>query len=166
MKKQCRFLIALLLLSLAFLPSCKGARLRNDVSALALCEFAIARLDDGVEYLVADEEYLGDYFKIPESVLDYSIHFAADGNNLNEFGIFHIQKGHADEMEELLEDYLEDSWERNQSWYDSYIPKETPKLRDAEVKVYGNYVMYAILDKDARKIFFDAVKEALKEPKG
>ena len=52
--------------------------------------------------------------------------------------------------------------ERIETWYDSYIAQETPKLRDAEVKVFGNYAVYAIASKEDRAAFFDAVENALR----
>ena len=79
------------------------------------------------------------------------------------FGFFHVTDGNADSMEALLKDYLTRSYEKNQSWYDSYIPKEIPKLRDAEVKVFGNYVIYTICSKEDRAAVFSAVADLLKQ---
>ena len=89
--------------------------------------------------------------------------FATDGNNLDEIGIYQVTDGNANAMKTVLEDYLEDSLTRNQSWYESYIPKEIPKLRDAEVKVFGNYVIYAICSKEDRAAVFSAVADLLKQ---
>ena len=89
--------------------------------------------------------------------------FATDGNNLDEIGIYQVTDGNANAMKTVLEDYLEDSLARNQSWYESYIPKEIPKLRDAEVKVFGNYVIYAICSKEDRAAVFSAVADLLKQ---
>ena len=66
-------------------------------------------------------------------------------------------------MAKLLRDYLAQAYEDNRVWYDSYMPEETPKLRDAEVKVFGNYVVYAIYSSADKATLFDAVKAALAE---
>ncbi|MBQ1963425.1 MAG: hypothetical protein II369_04835, partial [Clostridia bacterium] len=63
----------------------------------------------------------------------------------------------------VLEKYLADSFTKNQTWYDSYIPTETPKLRDAEVKIFGNYVIYVIADKEDRTALLSTVEELLKQ---
>ena len=128
-------LACLLLFSLA---SCQNTNYRNDAKVGDLAVTATNALKDGVEYRTADEGYLDDYFETPAYVLSYTVRFAADTNNLNEIGIYHVEDGKADEMAKLLEDYLSDQLARNQTWYDSYIPQEVPKLRDAQVKVFGN----------------------------
>ncbi len=114
----------------------------------------------GTDYLAAHNELLSDYLDLssfPEGELRYS----SDGNDLDEFGIWHLTDGRMGELSALLEDYLSESYRRNQAFFDSYIPKETPKLRDAEVRVMGNYVAYAVLSPDRREAFFSALREAL-----
>ena len=41
------------------------------------------------------------------------------------------------------------------------MPGERPKLDSAEVKIVGNYVMYAILSDSDRTAAFDAFSKAL-----
>ena len=82
---------------------------------------------------------------------------------MDEFGIFHVTDGNAEDLETELEDYLEESYEQNKDWYDSYMPEETPKLRDAQVKVFGNYVVYVILSEADCEAAFEAVEKALKK---
>ena len=114
----------------------------------------------GNAYLEAHNELLSDYLDLssfPEGELRYS----PDGNDLDEFGVWHLTDGRTGELSALLEDYLRESYRRNQAFFDSYIPKETPKLRDAEVRVMGNYVAYAVLSPDRRESFFTSLREAL-----
>ena len=132
----------------------------NELRAEELARDVQNALSD-TAFLSADVDYLADYFQMPDGMSDYKICFASDGNNLNEFGIWHTANGTPKEIKLLMEGYLKDSLERNQSFYDSYIPGETPKLRDAEVRVYGNYVAYAILNDADRKIFFNTVEQDL-----
>ena len=152
-------LACLLLLSAA---ACQNVNYRNDVKVGPLAEAATNALSDGVEYRTADEGYLDDYFTTPDYVLSYTVRFAADTNNLNEIGIYHVEDGKANDMAKLLEDYLADQLANNQTWYDSYIPQEVPKLRDAQVKVFGNYAVYVILSKTDRGTALDAIEKALK----
>ncbi len=153
-------LCALLLLSLL---SCGASNYSDDVTALAISEKAISSLGARVDYMTADEGYLDDYFKIPGYVTEHTVFFATEGNNIDEFGIFHVSDGNGKDMKELLEDYLERAYEKNREWYDSYIPEETPKLRDAEVKIFGNYAIYAIAYEDDRALFFGIVEDMLKQ---
>lgn len=160
-----RFLCLLCALaSLSLLPACaKQSSYRNDLSISALTESVRNSLNHQIEYKRADASYLDDYFKRPDFVQEQDIYFASDGNNLNEFGIFRVAEGKAEEMENHLRSYLSASLEKNRDFYDSYIPKETAKLRDAEVRRFGNYVSYAILDKTSRGNFFSAIEESLKQ---
>ena len=161
MKKSLLILLSLaLLLSLA---SCQGKNYTDDVAVLPLVENAISALGDDLDFSTAQSGYLDDYFTTPSYVTDSVIQFATSGNNLDEVGIFHVTAGNAKEMASLLEDYLSRSYEANQAWYDSYIPQETPKLRDAEVKAFGNYVVYAILSSSDRTVFFNGIEAELSE---
>ena len=156
-----RILPALLSLALLFsLASCKSDSYLDDVKVNTLSDAVITALND-TDYTTADDGFLDDYFTTPDYVTDYTVCFATEGNNLNEFGIYHVTAGNAETMKGLLQKYLTDSYAKNQSWYDSYIPEETPKLRDAEVKVFGNYVVYAICSKEARATVFSSVEGQL-----
>jgi len=159
-----RILFTLLSISLLFsLASCgESANYADGVSAKALSDTATAALGDGIAYLTAENGFFDDYFAMPTYVTDSSVRFAPDTNNLNEFGVFHVENGKASAMKDVLRSYLSECLERNGSWYDSYIAQETPKLRDAEVKVFGNYAVYAIASKNDRATFFGAVENALK----
>ncbi|MBR2019206.1 MAG: DUF4358 domain-containing protein [Clostridia bacterium] len=159
-----RILFTLLSISLLFsLVSCgESANYADGVSAKALSDTATAALGDGIAYLTAENGFFDDYFAMPTYVTDSSVRFAPDTNNLNEFGVFHVEAGKANDMKDVLKEYLSECLERNGSWYDSYIAQETPKLRDAEVMVFGNYAVYAIASKEDRAAFFDAVENALK----
>lgn len=150
------FLSLLMLLSLS---ACKSYA--DDIDTDNLATVGLNALVDGIDYAEADDGFLDDYFIVPAWVTDYEIYLAPTASNINQVGVYHVQDGHAEELETILSDYLKKSYEDNGNWYNSYIPKETPKLRDAEVKVFGNYVVYAILNQTDREVFFGAVEEAL-----
>ena len=151
-----------LLLLFCTLVSCNGPmRYRNDVEPKSLINHAVDTLDDGIRYAEDDEEHFDPYFQMPEDVDEVEIRYATDGSHINEVGVLHV-KGNADAAAELLEGYLSRTLEERREFYDSYIPNETPKLRDAEVHTYGSYVVYAVLDKPAREAFFKSIREQLK----
>lgn len=156
-----RFLLLLFAVTLLFCTSgCNKASYRDDLPVNAISGPVIASLAD-TDYSTADEGFLDDYFQTPDYVKESIICFANEGNNLNEFGIYRVTDGNASQMKTVLEKYLSDSYAKNQSWYDSYIPEETPKLRDAEVKVFGNYVAYAIFSQEGRNTVFETIEEML-----
>lgn len=157
MKKIITVLLALSLLLLTV--ACNNTAYKNDVTAEALAETAITALNDGKEYSTADADFLDSYFTKPAYVTESVIRFSTDGNDLNEFGIYHVTDGNAEAMKSYLSKYLTDFYDLYNA---NYLPEETPKLRDAEVKVFGNYVVYAMLNDTDRATFFGAVENALK----
>jgi len=155
-----RFVIFLLSLS-ALLSLCGCQSYADDLDADDLAEAGLRALSDQIEYLEAEDNFLDDYFVTPSYVTDFDVYLAPTASNINQVGVYHVRDGHAEEMEAILRDYLDRSYAENGSWYDSYIPRETPKLRDAEVRVFGNYVVYAILNENDRVTFFDTVESLL-----
>ncbi|MBQ8432040.1 MAG: DUF4358 domain-containing protein [Clostridia bacterium] len=158
--------VSLALLLLFALPSCGDSTTFADgISVTTLGEAAVSALNDQKDYTQAGSGYLDDFFSVPDYVTEHTVLFSTEGNDINEIGIFHVTDGNAQAMATLLSKYLTDSYEQNAAWYDSYIPQETPKLRDAEVQVFGNYVLYGILSEADRTTVFDALREALTEGK-
>ncbi len=162
MKKILCLCLALITLALPLVSCSKDYA--DDVSVDDLRDALEDSLTGTVpEYSLADKGYLDDYFTIPDYVSDYVICFSTPGDNLDEFGIFHVTEDNADDLKDKLEDYLSDSYDQNLNWYNSYMPEETPKLRDAEVKVFGNYVVYTVLSDEDAKAAFEAVENKLKK---
>jgi hypothetical protein len=99
----------------------------NSVSAHELAEEAEEAISYS-DFRSADSNWLNDYVTLPDNLTDYEIRFSSDGNNLNEFGIWHVRTDQIAPMEASLRAYLAESLLRNRSFYDSYIPEETPIL--------------------------------------
>ncbi len=136
----------------------------DDLTPDALAQRIGEALEDGVDYVKDDSDFMKDYFPLPDGVDAHTVHYARDTNNINEFGIYHVTGEGMEELKAMLtESYLKASYLANRDWYDSYIPQETAKLRDAEVRTYGNYIVYAILDRDERETLFATVEDALRQ---
>ncbi len=156
-----RILTALLATLLLFsLASCTETSYKNDVPVASLADTAVSALNDGKQYSTADADFLDSYFAKPDYVTESVIRFSTDGNDLNEFGVYHVTDGNTDAMKAALSDYLTEFYELYNA---NYLPEETPKLRDAEVKVFGNYVVYAMLNDTDRANLFASIENALKE---
>jgi DNA phosphorothioation-dependent restriction protein DptG len=160
MKRILICLLALLMLSVA-VTSCQKGNYTDSADVNALADTAISVLNPEIKYLTPDEFYLVDYFDTPTYVKSYTLRRAMIGNNLNEIGIYHVEEGKAEEMKNVLENYLDTCYNTNKTWYESYIPQEVPKLRDAQVKVFGNYVVYVILNQEDRAAVLNAIESAL-----
>ena len=157
-----RFLICLFALSfLLSLCSCNGAEYANDRNVSDLIADAEAALDGADAYRAQADDLLADYFTLPDYVTSVEYRLSKDGNNIDEFGIYQVTDGNAKALKRLVEDYLSKSYEQNQAYCDSYNPQQTPKLRDAEVKVFGNYVIYSFLNENDTEAFYDAIKNEI-----
>ena len=78
-------------------------------------------------------------------------------------GIFHApNEGDAKKLKEITQRYLDGLLEEKGAFIGSYAPKELEKLENAEARIFGNYVAYAILSEDDRKLFFDTIEAKLK----
>lgn len=143
------------------LGSChKKEAYTDELSAKEVADGAVSAMDE-TSLLSAERDYLDDYILVPEGMTDREIRFSPDGNNLDEIGVWHVPADETKRVHSLLEEYLDRSLERNRAFYDSYIPQETAKLRDAEVKTFGNYVVYAIMNESNRSAFFESVGKIL-----
>lgn len=156
-------LTALLILTVLLLSGCmkskpNAQRYRSSLSAAGLADAAGTALPG--EFRTADADYLTDYVTLPQAGMTLCVRVATGGDCIDEYGVLHTDTD-AEGAERLLREYLTRSYEQNRTFYDSYIPAETPKLRDAEVRRFGDYVVYAVLSPAERKTFFSAVKNAL-----
>lgn len=152
-----KILIFLLLATLLLCSCAKQNSYTDDFSVKALAMKGMGALETN-EFNSADKSYLDDWFTAPDYIRDSVIYFASDANNHDQFGIYHVTEGNAKAMASLLADYLDDCYENYNSLYN---PEELPKIRDAQVKVYGNYVVYAVFDEADRVAFLTAVENAL-----
>ncbi len=160
MKKDFIKLIALMLVAAALcalLAGCGGGKAKN-VPVSELADKVCAALGKG-DMADPGANYVRGYMrKTPEEIGEYIILKNVMGTNIDEFGIFKAGTMDAAAIKEMVDAYikiLQDSWM-------NYQPEEEPKLKGAEVKTVGDYVMYVILsdaDKDtAFKAFSDALK--------
>jgi len=90
---------------------------------------------------------------------DYIVNINAYGTSVDEFGIFKgSDKAQTTAIADAVKTYLQ---LRIDTWIPEYMPEEFPKLENAEYKVVGNYVMYAVLSDSEREAAFSSFEGAL-----
>jgi len=156
MKKIVALLLSVLMLS-ALLCACGSSAKDVPVADLVTAvSGAIGATDALVD---PGESYVKGYMKKDAAEIgDYAIRKNVMGTNIDEFGIFKAGTMQAKDLQAMCESYLQilrDSWM-------NYQPEEEPKLSGAEVRVVGDYVMYAILSDADRSAAFAAFESALK----
>ncbi len=158
---------ALLLLTVLFLAALVGCAngqktYRSDVDVHALAEACGAKLASTSLMADADEDYLRYRMGLSESFLPNAvIRIQNAGTALDEFGILRAPDNLSPVLvEDTVKAYLD---ARNEEWTGLYLAEEYPKLRDAEYKVFGQYVVYAILsEEDRAALFAEAEAQLLK----
>lgn len=165
-KKAATAAILALLSAVFILSACNKEGYKKEINtqeiASALCE----KTPTESAWINEDQYFIEEYVDIPEYIKESSIYYAQNTNDLDEFGIFWVEDGKENATRMLLtQGYLQKRYAENKTWYDSYMPTETPKLRDAEVRIYGNCVVYAVLSAEQRTAFFAECEKLLKEQK-
>ncbi len=158
--------LILILASLFSLCACgkdsgTKAEYKTDVAVSDLAE-QVTAVNDSWTFVAMDENYIAGAMKLDVSgYADYVVNINGFGTNVDEYGIFKAKdEASVDAVKADAENYLKF---RLDTWMEEYMPEEKPKLENAEVKVCGLYVMYAILDDTSRADAFAAFETALKK---
>lgn len=161
MKRSVSILIALTLVFALSLSACGGGAVKNDVPVSELGNSIDSVIDSEGDLLDAPESYITSNMKLDlTTVGEYTVKINSRGVNIDEYGIFKAADDtQLQQLQTMVKDYLQF---RIDSWMVEYMPEEFPKLQNAEVKVVGNYVMYAILSDSSKKAAFSAFEDALK----
>ncbi len=155
-KKTISLLLAIIALA-ALLAGCGGSKVK-DVPVNELADKVAAALGKS-DMADPGANYVKGYMKhSPEEIGDYVILKNVMGTSIDEFGVFKAGTMDAAAIKEMIEGYLkilQDSWM-------NYQPEEKPKLDGAEIRVVGDYVIYAILSEADREAAFAAFEKELK----
>ena len=120
-------------------------------------------LRDGQEYTEFESTHKEFYFDDTEHYDDCSLLYSRDVNDVSEIGVFHApDAGNAGELVKDCQEYLDDLRTSTRAFVESYAPEELPKLDNAEVRRFGNYVAYAVLPTDKAEDFFDNLEKLLR----
>ena len=153
--------ILLILAAALSLGACgKKAAWRSDVPLSTLAETVEKHLDGG-SLAAMQESYLKGAMKLDPAIFaDWLVKVNAYGANIDEYGIFKApDEAGVAAVKQAAEDYLK---LRRDTWMEEYMPEEKPKLTQAEVKVCGLYVIYAIVSDDVRGKILTDFENALK----
>ena len=161
MKKKSTLLIVFVLVLSMLLTACGGGSVKNDVAVSELGKAIDEAIGNSGDMVDAPGSYITSSMKLDLSnVSEYTVKINSRGVNIDEYGIFKAaDEAQLKELQTLVDNYLKF---RIDTWMVEYMPEELPKLQNAEVKVVGNYVMYAILSDSGKSAAFSAFEDALK----
>lgn len=159
MKDKKRYFCVAVCLAL-MLVGCGEEKYADGVSCDAVAA-AMARAV-GEQYEELESGYMEFYFEDAEGYDDVSLCYSVDGEDVGEIGVFHAQsEDAADELERECAEYISELQSTSRAFLSSYAPHELTKLEGAEVRRFGRYVIYAVLDSDAAQRAFDAARSML-----
>ncbi len=147
---------------LLLLPACgeKPVTYRTDATAQDIIDNCAVSLECCSLLNPVDEDYLTYRMKLDASAADsYAVYVQNAGSSLDEIGIFRATDEDTAALETMVQTYLKN---RNDEWTGMYLVEEYPKLRDAEYRVIGKYVVYGILSEEDKATFFEGVDAYLK----
>ena len=158
--------LTVVLLLLSILISLIGCRQKgsylDSVPCADLASNALEQIPLDLGYEAYDSEHV-DYFFGNQLYDDHALYYSVKSADINEVGIFHANdKKSAGELHDKISEYLKKELEENKAFIESYAPKEIKKLENAEVRSFGNYVVFVVLDEEDKALFFDTVEILLK----
>ena len=156
-------LILIFALTSSLLISCGKGSYKDDVSLDTISQKieSLVSVDGG--YTKLSEDYLQFYFELPAEVTEKVVVQSSKSEDITEFGIFKADKKNIDELEDAIEDYIDEQEDVLVPQVNMYAPEQAPKIENASVKVFGNYVVYLVMEKDDQRAVYDAIEALLKK---
>ena len=127
--------------------------LYNAISDSFYTEGGVNILDDDIILEFVDEK--------PSYLIDHLVIKAKIAKNINEIGIFRVEKGSTNEMKDLVERYVSILQESYRAM--DYFPEEIEKINNARVKVLGSYVIYSFLNERDTESFYNAIENEIRK---
>ena len=137
--------------------------LRSDLTAAQLADACLTSVSSAGMLGGADEDYIR--FRLFPDETPYescAVYIQNAGTSIDEIGIVKAKDGDTAALKAAVDDYLT---RRNEEWTGQYLVEEYPKLRDADSKVIGDYVVYVILSDSDKNAFYSSVETSLKSAK-
>lgn len=152
-------ILALSIALMCLLSSCaKTTEYRDDLP----CSELTAILDSDKDFSSYGDEKIKYFFEDTHLADSYSIIYSTEPTDIDELGVFHTQDGDsAKALYDIVVRYIDDMRKNDSAFISSYAPEELPKLDKAEVRIFGNYVVYAILDDSHRQQAFNDLASLL-----
>ncbi len=154
--------ILLTAIAAAVLTSCAKVGYTDSISCRDIVNTVIETADGENEYEPFETSHIEHYFKSTDKYDDYYAVYSTDTSDIDEIGIFHASsKDNAEALVKECRSYIEELQENSRAFIASYAPEELPKLDGAQVRRFGNYVIYTVLDEEHTNEIFEQVKKRL-----
>ncbi len=147
-----------LLLPMILISCRKGPKYKNDVP----CDELTAPFVSAEFHSSYKEDKIKFFFENTSLATDHSLIYSTEPTDIDEFGVLRADTpSDAKELGNIVNRYIEDMQKNDRAFIASYAPEELPKLDGARVRVFGNYVAYAILSEDEQEDFLSGIEAKL-----
>ncbi len=128
---------------------------KNDITAVEFAERFDSILLNGTKLTAVDDDYINGMLELNlNDVTEYVLKIQTSGTEVDQYGIFKTtSETKAEELADSVQSYLQmlsDNWQNF-----NYLPEEMPKIKAAEVKSAGLYVVFVIATEDEKTAIFD-----------
>ncbi len=141
--------------------SCAAKGYADTLSCEEISNALISKILPSYDYKVYTQEEISLLLDKDIEYDDCCFMYSSSSDDISEIAVFHSQT--PDILFDEISEYAEDARKDNRSFVESYLPSELSKLNDGQARRFGNYVVLAILEKDARDAVFKCVKETLEK---
>ena len=156
--------LALTLTFSLLICGCSREKYRDDVDCKSLVLSVTADLSSELDFRELDESFREFYFEGADGFDDCFIAYSAESEDISEIGVFHAMSDDAvDKIEGVCYEYINDLSQNSRAFIASYAPEELVKLDNAEVRRYGRYIVYTVLEAADSERVFEIVENALRE---
>ena len=165
MKKLTLIAAVLLCLSLS-LTACTSYR--NDVAVTDLTSSVLEVVSTYDGFVAADADYISLEFANPSviesNVSEWTICASKSQITVDEFGIFLVKNGgDVNAVKAEVETYVQMLQVKMEAFLEMYDPAEKTKLENAQVFVFGDYVVFTMLTDADTTAATGAIKTALEK---
>ena len=160
--------ISLILLSLVLCLSACNASYRDDQTSVQVADQMLAAITVAGGCTAVDSDYVSLEFPsaatVTDAVSDWCIYSSTSSSTVDELGVFHVKDGQSTaDVKKAVEEYVQSMQVKLEVYLDMYDPAEKGKLENAQVFVFGNYVIFTMLSESDTAAVKTAAENLLKE---
>ena len=154
--------ITLIFIGLIF-QGCSKKEFNNSLS----CKSLIEKLENNVSVPNGEfEEYSNDelnfFFSSTELYDDICVIYSSDNTDICEIGVLHAaNEENAQKLFEDSKNYIKSIQEQKSEFLSNYSPSELKKLNSAEVRKFGNYVIFTVSEQNDKSALFQEAEMIL-----
>ena len=151
--------IVFLIFVCVILTACQSnANVNNTVQISDIEDIFSENLSSDIGYCDVSIYYRDNYFSDIINIEECKIYTSNDSTNFDEFGIFRFaDENSARKARGMIKQYLNDSRNEFENGI-IYNIQEYPKFQNADVKLYGKYLIYTILSPEKTEKIYTEIK--------